>query len=427
MTTTRGVKKVNENILSPGRAIIVTEKDVNQYKWSEIPVGSKFIDTRTGIEQVKLEDVIILLDGTQLDNAFVKDGKIYEVTNNLVDHKNGDGLKPYYKPGTEIQYTVADAKYQSQTDWIPANLKQDGTICIAKDTMLVSESFIVVNPTKDTNGTFEYINEAGEHRHMPVTTLSDGSTGYVFELEKGSYQMWRNHLSIVIDDVLHRDERVGGVEELTPTRFILSEKLEAGHKITANYYRIMRIGNPYPRFFIHDKQPEEAEYGDFWLDYDATMQEYDILTEDGPTSSTHVSYKNVTGKPTTLAGYNINDKVELADHVHSLSDFVDWPKDSNGKYMPISIKITQGDVDTVANRSVGTNAGNIAYIGADGKISPNIITVTKVDGTKFYLSTQEPKSPENGSIWVDLINMVFKYRRNNAWDTFGTIFRNSNS
>lgn len=39
MTNARGIKKVNENILSKGRAILVTEKDKEKYSWDEIPVG----------------------------------------------------------------------------------------------------------------------------------------------------------------------------------------------------------------------------------------------------------------------------------------------------------------------------------------------------------------------------------------------------
>lgn len=367
-TITRGVRKVSENILSDGRAIIVTEKDKNKYKWSDIPVGSKFIDSKTGIEWVKLE---------------------------------------------------------GESDWVPAHAKNDGTLCIAKDTIIMSETFIIVNPKADANGMFEYVNAEGEHRHMPITTMSDGSTGYIFELEKGTYEMWRNHLSIVVDDVLHRDERSGGVEELTPSRFVLGEKLEAGHKITANYYRVIRIGNPYPRFFVNDQVPEDAEYGDYWLDYDATMQEYDVLTENGPSNTTTVSYKKVTGKPTTIKGYGITDKVVSENHVHTPEDFIDWPKDSNNECMPLKLKISHGDVDTIKNYTVGSTPGCIAYIGADGKISPNLLNITMIDGTMFYISKDQPSHPKDKSIWVDFTNMVFKYNRNGTWDTFGTVFRNT--
>ena len=56
--TNRGIKKVNERILTDGRAIIVTEKDSSKYDWSEIPNGSKFIDINTGAERVKLKEEI---------------------------------------------------------------------------------------------------------------------------------------------------------------------------------------------------------------------------------------------------------------------------------------------------------------------------------------------------------------------------------
>ena len=124
MTTTRGIRKVSENILSHGRAIIVTEKDKNNYKWGEIPLGSKFIDTKTGVEYVKLE---------------------------------------------------------GESDWVPAHVKNDGTLCIAKDTMLVTEVFTIIN-SDEGNGYFSCKNDNGDIRHYEFTT-----DGYVFVLEKGTY------------------------------------------------------------------------------------------------------------------------------------------------------------------------------------------------------------------------------------------------
>ena len=98
MATTRGIKKVSENILSDGRAIIVTEKDKDNYVWADIPNGSLFIDTTTGIMQVKIE---------------------------------------------------------GESDWVPAGLKNDGTLCIAKDTKLVTEIYTIVNPDEG-NGNFSF-------------------------------------------------------------------------------------------------------------------------------------------------------------------------------------------------------------------------------------------------------------------------------
>ena len=54
MPAGRGVRKVNENVLTNGRGIIITEQDKNQYKWSDIPVASKLINTQNGLEYVKI-------------------------------------------------------------------------------------------------------------------------------------------------------------------------------------------------------------------------------------------------------------------------------------------------------------------------------------------------------------------------------------
>ena len=163
MATTRGIKKVSENILSDGRAIIVTEKDKDNYVWADIPNGSLFIDTTTGIMQVKIE---------------------------------------------------------GESDWVPAGLKNDGTLCIAKDTKLVTEIYTIVNPDEG-NGNFSCKDGDGNTRHFPLT-----NEGYhVFYLEKGSYQMRRNQISVMIDDCLYRSQSSGGLTELSETKIILNEKI----------------------------------------------------------------------------------------------------------------------------------------------------------------------------------------------------------
>ena len=188
MSITRGIKKVSENILSDGRAIIVTEKDKDNYVWADIPNGSLFIDTTTGIMQVKIE---------------------------------------------------------GESDWVPAGLKNDGTLCIAKDTKLVTEIYTIVNPDEG-NGNFSCKDGDGNTRHFPLT-----NEGYhVFYLEKGSYQMRRNQISVMIDDCLYRSQSSGGLTELSETKIILNEKLVTGQEITITYSNVLRIGNPYPRISL---------------------------------------------------------------------------------------------------------------------------------------------------------------------------------
>lgn len=262
MSITRGIKKVSENILSDGRAIIVTEKDKDNYVWADIPNGSLFIDTTTGIMQVKIE---------------------------------------------------------GESDWVPAGLKNDGTLCIAKDTKLVTEIYTIVNPDEG-DGNFSCTDGDGNTRHFPLT-----NEGYpVFYLEKGSYQMQRNQISLMIDDCLYRSVASGDLTELGETRIQLNEQLKTGQKVTITYSNVVRIGNPYPRIFINDNEPDTkaAEIGDLWIDTDFDYANYGkyLDVDDGK-----LDWNKIKNTPTSLSGYGITDSLSLDGHTHSYNDLTDKP------------------------------------------------------------------------------------------------------
>ena len=312
----RGIRKVGEHILAPKRALIVTDKNKSQYKWNEIPDGSLFIDTVTGITSVKLE---------------------------------------------------------GESDWVPFGIKNDGTLCIAKDTKLVTEVYTIKNPDEG-DGHFSCTNTDGDIRHYILT-----EDGYIFELEKGSYQMGRNQMTIIIDDCLHRSEESGGISELSETKVLLKDKLVAGQEITIMYSNVVRIGNPYPRIFINDNEPDVAEVGDFWIDCNDNIGD-DPNYEEDPYYDRHVDWSNVDGKPTTLAGYGIRDNVAAKEHKHSINDITDFP---------LTMRANGGNADTVGNKSVGTGIGNIPTIGTNGKLDQSIVpiipskklTIVQPDGT----------------------------------------------
>lgn len=253
MISSRGIHKTSEQTLLKGRGIIVTEKDKTKYDWEDIPSGSKFIDEVTGIEQVKLKDVLVVkATGTALGYGVVKNGKVYYA----------DRITPILKSdGT--QYLSDEVEYSPQSDWVPAGIKNDGTLCIAKDAIIVKETFTIYQEN-DGNNNMVYTNSNGEYRRFPIQ--SDGSV--VFELENGSYIMGRNHLEITIDDCLRRSAHGQDIIELTEKRFAIPETLYAGQKVEAKYIRVCRIGAPYPRIFTNSVRPPEAEVGDLWIDYD---------------------------------------------------------------------------------------------------------------------------------------------------------------
>lgn len=348
MTTTRGIKKVSENILSNGRAIIVTEKDKDNYVWADIPNGSLFIDTITGIMQVKIE---------------------------------------------------------GESDWVPAGLKNDGTLCIAKDTKLVTEIYTIVNPDEG-DGNFSCKDGDGNTRHFPLT-----NEGYhVFYLEKGSYQMRRNQISVMIDDCLYRSVASGDLTELGETRVQLNEQLKAGQKVTITYSNVVRIGNPYPRIFINDNEPDVAEVGDFWIDPNDNIGD-DPNYEEDPYYGRHVDWANIDGKPTTLSGYGIRDDIAAEEHKHTINDLTDFP---------LTMRANGGNADTVGNKSVGTGVGNIPTIGSNGKLDQSIVpiipsktlTIIQPDGTSNTYdgsvnTTITLRAQDTGSIFNARGELVF--------------------
>lgn len=358
MATTRGIKKVSENILSDGRAIIVTEKDKDNYIWADIPNGSLFIDTTTGIMQVKIE---------------------------------------------------------GESDWVPAGLKNDGTLCIAKDTKLVTEIYTIVNPD-DGDGNFSCKDGDGNTRHFPLT-----NEGYpVFYLEKGSYQMQRNQISVMIDDCLYRSQSSGGLTELSETKIILNEKLVTGQEITITYSNVVRIGNPYPRVFINDNEPDiQSEIGDLWIDTDATLEDDDYLGEGNYEANKTLSWDRITGKPTTTSEYKIYDEIKGMIDNHR----VDFSMVDNAPQLPNQI-----DAHTIQGHSPGINANDVLLIPSDGHIPSSCLPIDvlkKADVPDIRIGPSVPSSPINDrTIWFCTASgdTCVKVYTNNNWLKFGAVW-----
>lgn len=303
MNATHGIRKISERVLAPGRAIIVTEKDKDKYTWGDIPNGSLFIDSQTGIMAVKLE---------------------------------------------------------GQSDWVPAGLRNDGTINIAKDNIAKVESFTIIQESVTTNpDEFIYSNSEGERR-IGVKEWNESKTvlkGYIFQLEHGTYIMGRNHLKVTIDDVLHRSVATGGVEEISESRFRMTEKLEDKMEITVEYNSAFRMGAPYPRFFMNKAVPEASETGDFWLDTDASMDELSPVGDEE--DDRKISWGRIENHPTSLSGYGITDPVAKQGHTHTIEDIVQFPKSmpANGGWADTAVKALTADSAKYADT---TNAATCA-------------------------------------------------------------------
>jgi len=310
----RGVRKVNETITQDGRALVLTEEQADKLNWSDIPIGSIRINTA---------------------------------------------------PKSNGTWSV---KIEGESDWIPGNVKNDGTVNVVKDSRIVTEVFTIKQLDIPNNkrefvyfrdgiddadhrryGTILYKNnvgacgEFGQYGTYPTWKdckrylLIDDDTleskykntklvGYIFQLEQGDYAMMREHLTVTIDDVLHRDAISGGVKEISETRFCLTEnELSNGMEVSARYICAFRLGNPYPRWFINSNEPETkaAEIGDFWLDPDGTLSDIDPLgdyiEDDGRLDWWRI---RPSTRPTSLSGYGITDKVSYQGHNHTVKEIV---------------------------------------------------------------------------------------------------------
>ena len=298
----RGVRKVSELITQKGRALILSEEDANKLNWADIPVSTLKINPKTGIMSVKLE---------------------------------------------------------GESDWVPAGIKNDGTICIAKDGKIIIENFTIKN-INFAQKTFSYTLESGDVRSSTI----DNKYGFVFRLEAGSYQPERNQIEVIIDDILVRSKASGGVNEISETSFGIKDSLVAGQEVTAKYSCVLRIGSPYPRFFLGNNKPDLklAEIGDFWLDYDATMEkEVNSDPEANPKEvSKRVNWSDIVGRPDTLYGMGIKDKVSYEGHAHKKTDITDFPT---------SMRANGGNADTVNWFTANNNQpGTLAILDSNGKI-----------------------------------------------------------
>ena len=255
--TPKGVRMINGNVVQPGLGLVVNDRNVMD--WNHIPDGSLYINPTTGIMMTKVA---------------------------------------------------------GETDWIPAGIKNDGTLVISRDTSLHIEVFKIIS-INNTNKTFVYEDAKGRRQ-----TKTKDADGFIFQLD-GSYMPGRNHLTVVFDDVLERSAASGGIEELDEHRFRVKENLPVGTEVTAKYIQWVRIGNPYPRWYEGkgEAYAANAEVGDFLLDLnDSVEQQLGTLEIDTSQPTGNISWSRIIGTPKTLSGYGITTRYAVENHTHNMGD-----------------------------------------------------------------------------------------------------------
>lgn len=378
----RGVRKVNEQIVQEGRALIITEENEDQYSWENIPNGSLKVNGTTGLIMVKLAGQSNWIPSNiRLDTARDPEGNILDINGNKI---------------TDPQYL----------ELVNTAISQGGhTVSIAKDAIVVRENYTIIDANVP-GGKFSYEDENGNRYFSTRNT-----DGFWFELRKGHYCPGRNMLEVIIDDCLCRSAASGGIVEISESQFIMPEELINGMELTVKYYQLNKIGNPYPRIYLRrgdysvsgdfDKltgnddvyEPENAEVGDIWFDYNADPDAYDGYLddlvqslEDGTVSK--IPWDKITGWPRTVAdavSRGIMVDAAVKKHMHNVSDITGLDtmilEACSGATSAVSAQTAQtaetaktaNNAQLLQNRTIGTKAGNIVVVQLDGKISADII------------------------------------------------------
>lgn len=378
----RGVRKVNEQVVQEGRALIITEENEDQYSWEDIPNGSLKVNGTTGLIMVKLAGQSNWIPSNiRLDIARDPEGNILDINGNR----------------------ITDPKY---LELVNTAISQGGhTISIARDAIVVRENFTIIDANVP-GGQFSYEDEQG-NRYFGTRNTE----GFWFELKKGHYCPGRNMLDIIIDDCLYRSAASGGVVEISESQFIMPEELINGMELTVKYYQLNRIGNPYPRIYLRRGdysvsgdfdtltgnddiyEPENAEVGDVWFDYNGDPDAYDGYLDDVVQSLNDgtipkIPWDKITGWPKTVAdaiARGIMVDVAVKKHMHDVSDITGLDtmilEACSGATSAVSAQTAQiaetaktaNNAQLLQNRTVGNQVDNIVAVQLDGKISPDII------------------------------------------------------
>ena len=394
----RGVRKINEQTVQEGRALIITEEDESLYSWGDIPNGSLKVNSKTGLIMVKLAGQSNWIPSNiRLDIKRDSDGNVLDINGNKI-------TDPLY---LEIVESITEQGGQ--------------TVSIAKDAIIMKENF-TIKSTDIEGKQFSYEDEKG-NRYFGKRD----SQGFWFELKKGHYPPGRNMLEVVIDDCLYRSAASGGIIEVSETSFVMTEELTDGMELTVTYYQINRIGNPYPRIYLRKGnystaadsyesltgeddvyQPEGAEIGDIWIDFNGSPEDEDgFLADEIYSSDSKISLSRIEGLPETVAdaaAKGIMTDAVAKGHKHDVTDISGISVMISAACSSVSdavnsehansadMALTANNAQLLQGKTVGVNPGNIVAVQSNGKIDDCLVpdsatTITSMSDYDTLLET----------------------------------------
>lgn len=354
--TPKGVRMINENVLQPGRAVIIT--DPESVEWNHIPDGSLYVNPETGVMQVK---------------------------------RHGE------------------------TSWTPMDGWGDDTLVISRDTSLCVEVFTVTS-LDNGDGTFTYKNAKGEQRYKPkladgyVFELENGTyingrnhltvtfddvlersaaSGGVVELDSTRFKITENipvgtELTVRYIKWVRIGNPYPRIFENEDQYFHYQKTADTVAKPNKTYYADDH-GTPLPvqpvvesdisalDYYEATWEPEEAHVGDFWLDrnndensiQDMDLEDYEFKT---------IRWSDITEIPHTLGGYGINDAAPLI-HKHYAKDIQDLDAKIQEKINLIGDVNAKQLQDLIPDKEYKATPTTIAVYDGNGKLPLSAIPV----------------------------------------------------
>lgn len=382
MKSPQGIRKINENVLKKYNTLIVTDKDKKNYNYQDLSYGTLFLNTKDGIEFVKK-----------------KSAPFFACNKNCFLYKN----------------------LSVETDWNPCYIKQDGTELIAQPTPILNICYKILEIKPEDK---EFIYQVFSPRKklvskkitgkitpqnfftfsiIPPETEEIDQNGHPYILSLKNYELMphRNHLIVVIDNVLQRTTASGMlIENEDRTTFSLKDNLQVGQFISYAVQLQNRVysnnldchdNDLYHARYVQDTEPVldyNAELKNtLWIDTSVDIDDNGYMYKKNmQRKRIEVDWKDIQHKPDTLAGYGITDAVKK-DAKYTISDILDFPNVPDKIEIPENLPANGEDVDSVRGAVPGIEANNLLKLNDKGLLPKKIL-----DSVLEYLKAVQMKT-----------------------------------
>lgn len=167
--------------------------------------------------------------------------------------------------GIKLKYNVdnqdpKDPFSKYGPSWVALKLPASESLIVEESSRMVCEKIIFIDYDRIEGKLYYSIN--GRYKESKLTRQDN----FVFELDKGEYIPGNHHIKALINNAIECSPATKTLKELDSTHFVLnSTQLEQGCEIDVYYIERYHVGNPVPRFYNQEEEPDNPEPGDFWI------------------------------------------------------------------------------------------------------------------------------------------------------------------